>query len=91
MKRHKSPQLTPELREALSKTVPVNGKPVRLFDTMACRYCGGVHAEACPRVKRIKFKSDSKPEEIEFWPWGDWPEDRVIWDSELPIPSEDDE
>ena len=65
MKR-KTPQLTPELREALSKTVDVNGKKVRLFDTMACRYCGGVHAEACPRVKRIKFKTDSKPEEIEF-------------------------
>ncbi len=43
-----------------------------------CAHCGGVHAISCPRVKRIRFRSDgSTPMEVEFW--AEWPQDRVTY------------
>jgi hypothetical protein len=32
-----------------------------------CAHCGCYHTQACPRVKRIKFKSADVVEEVEFW------------------------
>jgi len=35
-----------------------------------CAHCGCYHTQACPRVKRIKFKSADVVEEVEFWQSG---------------------
>ena len=32
-----------------------------------CAHCGNYHTQACPRVKRLKFKSADVVEEVEFW------------------------
>ena len=32
-----------------------------------CAHCGCWHTQACPRVKRLKFKSPDVVEEVEFW------------------------
>jgi hypothetical protein len=32
-----------------------------------CVHCGCYHTQACPRVKRLKFKSADIVEEVEFW------------------------
>ena len=32
-----------------------------------CAHCGCWHTQACPRVKRLKFKSADVVEEVEFW------------------------
>jgi hypothetical protein len=41
-----------------------------------CAHCGGIHARACPRVKRMVFKGDDIAE-VEFWK--DWPQDDILW------------
>ncbi len=53
-----------------------------LYAQTPCIHCGGLHAIACPRVKRIRFRTDGGLEEVEFW--ADWPTDRVIWKEDLP-------
>jgi hypothetical protein len=35
-----------------------------------CAHCGCWHTQACPRVKRLKFKSADVVEEVEFWQSG---------------------
>lgn len=47
-----------------------------------CIHCGGLHAIACPRVRRIRLRTDGSLEEVEFW--RDWLTDRVIWKEDLP-------
>lgn len=32
-----------------------------------CVHCGCYHTQACPRVKRLKFKTADIVEEVEFW------------------------
>lgn len=47
-----------------------------------CRHCGGSHARACPRVKRLVFKPTGGQDdiaEVEYFPWGEWPDDFIIW------------
>jgi len=44
-----------------------------------CDHCGGVHARACPRVKRLAFHPNGAVAEVEFWRAGSWPEDQVVW------------
>jgi hypothetical protein len=33
-----------------------------------CVHCGGYHARACPRVKRLEFHQNGQPAAVEFWP-----------------------
>lgn len=44
-----------------------------------CAHCGGTHARACPRVKRLAYHPNGTLAEVEFWPSNDWPEDHIIW------------
>lgn len=45
-----------------------------------CSHCGGAHASACPRVRRIRFRPDGQtPVEVEFWQDGAWDTTRVVW------------
>lgn len=39
-----------------------------------CAHCGGYHARACPRVKRLAFHPNGGAAEVEFWPHNviDW-------------------
>ncbi len=47
-----------------------------------CVHCGGVHAIACPRIKRIRFRGDGQtPLEVEFWE--EWPRDRVVFPEDV--------
>lgn len=49
-----------------------------------CRWCGGIHARACPRVKRLTYdNSGTHVTEVEFWAWGEWPVDQVVWPEDL--------
>ena len=41
-----------------------------------CAHCGCYHTQACPRVKRLKFKSADVVEEVEFWP--EWDHDVTL-------------
>jgi hypothetical protein len=52
-----------------------------------CVHCQGIHSIACPRVKRIRFRPDQTPVEVEYfenfqWPtgggWIKWLEDLVV-------------
>lgn len=48
-----------------------------------CQHCGGRHARACPRVKRLKFHPTGALAEVAFWPDGEWSDDHVIWPEDL--------
>jgi hypothetical protein len=41
-----------------------------------CEHCGCYHTQACPRVKRLKFKSPDVVEEVEFW--SEWDRDVTL-------------
>jgi hypothetical protein len=50
----------------------------------SCRYCGGMHARACPRVKRLSYdQTGQHVTEVEFWPWNEWPEGQVVFPEDL--------
>jgi hypothetical protein len=51
-----------------------------------CRHCGGSHARACPRVRRLAFHPNGALSEVEFWKT--WPDDHVIWPEDLPDPED---
>lgn len=58
---------------------PTSEELARLRD-QRCIHCGGAHAIACPRVKRLRFRADGQtPLEVEFWADRDWPKDRVVF------------
>lgn len=46
-----------------------------------CDHCGGLHARACPRVKRLVRHSDGTWLEVEYWET--WPETNVIFPESL--------
>lgn len=54
-----------------------------LRETPACTHCGGWHAAACPRVRRVVFNSANAISEVEFWPWREWPKDHIVFPDEL--------
>lgn len=66
-------------------------------NTRACDHCGGRHARACPRVKRMAYYPQDndgvlKIQEVEFFPHGEWPHEDVIFADLLPFEeSEDDD
>jgi hypothetical protein len=56
---------------------------------MVCPYCGGVHHAKCPRVRKIEFHADgSTPKVVEFYEWGEWPEQTVLWPDQVHVPEE---
>lgn len=57
----------------------------------SCRYCGGMHARACPRVKRLAYdQTGMHVTEVEFWPWNQWPEGQVVFPEDLVAKEADD-
>lgn len=63
-------------------------KARKLFaEGKACKHCGGIHARACPRVKRMAFQGDNLIE-VEFWPEGRWSDDHIIWPEDAPAADE---
>jgi len=48
-----------------------------------CVQCGGLHLHACPRVKRLVMRNKEEISEVEFWPWGQWPADQVVWPADV--------
>jgi len=55
----------------------------KLADVPACAHCGGRHARACPRVRRMAWHPNGELAEVEFWPDGRWSESHVIWPEAL--------
>lgn len=55
----------------------------RLQNTKTCEFCGGIHEQACPRVKRIVYTEKGDPHEIEFWRDDQWPRDNILFPSEI--------
>lgn len=49
----------------------------------ACKHCGGLHARACPRVRRMLFHADGKLAEVDFWADGQWSDAYVIWPEQV--------
>lgn len=55
----------------------------KLLQIPQCQHCGGRHARACPRVKRMSFHPNSALAEVEFWPEGKWTDADIIWPEDL--------
>jgi hypothetical protein len=73
----------------LSPTEVTDAEEIQKDQT--CPWCGGIHARACPRVKRLAYDPTGKNvNEVEFWAWGEWPEDHVVWPEDL-VEKEDDD
>jgi hypothetical protein len=77
--RPREPEYTPE--EATEM--------LRVFRAQTCRHCGGAHARACPRVRRLTFHPDAKLAAVEFWPDGKWSDEFVQWPESLPLAPEE--
>ncbi len=84
--RREPERLDPETARALLAEVDlpipfpgVAGGKSTVWDQQKCQYCGGLHTRTCPRVKRIVYRDNNVPAEVEFWPHGQWPADEVIW------------
>lgn len=54
------------------------------FRSRRCQHCGGAHARACPRVRRLRFHPDSRLAAVEFWPHGAWSDEGIMWPESLP-------
>jgi hypothetical protein len=54
------------------------------FRVSRCEHCGGAHARACPRVRRLQFHENGRIAAVDFWPDGKWPSDHVQWPEGLP-------
>lgn len=54
------------------------------FRQRRCQHCGGAHARACPRVRRLRFHPDSRLAAVEFWPAGSWSDEGIMWPEDLP-------
>lgn len=44
-----------------------------------CEHCRGLHARACPRVKRIVYDDHRRVTEVEYWPDTAWPKDNITF------------
>jgi len=81
-------QLTEDLATARAVTATEVLTPEQRATLLAnaCAHCGGVHARACPRVKRLQFGADGRQViEVEFWRDGRWDETRVKWIEDLSL------
>jgi len=63
----KRPALKPTIDVATAKKI-MEQLSDPLVKNPLCAHCGCYHVRACPRVKRLKFKSADIVEEVEFWP-----------------------
>lgn len=57
----------------------------------ACSHCGGWHARACPRVRRMVFNPDGRLIEVEFWKAGEWPVNGIVWPEDVAAAAADGE
>lgn len=48
-----------------------------------CEHCGGLHARACPRVKKLVRHVDGSWLEVEYWPDDQWPKTNVVFPERL--------
>lgn len=50
-----------------------------------CRWCGGIHARECPRIKHIIYNpSDERSvREVEFWADGDWDSSAILFPEDV--------
>lgn len=57
------------------------------YERRQCQHCKGVHARACPRVKRIRYDTErgNAVAEVEYWPDGQWSDQHVIWPEDLGV------
>ncbi len=90
MKLHKVEPLpdrvSPEERAYQAELVPVapgSAEKAPRFALMRCSYCGGIHAQSCPRVARLEYDGSGRVTAVEFWAWGTWPEDRVVYADDI--------
>ena len=73
---------TPQPRDPLSAEERRDGK--QLLSSESCRWCGGLHARACPRVRKMSFHTDGTTvTEVEFWPENEWSDESIIWPEDL--------
>jgi hypothetical protein len=49
-----------------------------------CLHCGGAHARACPRVRRMAWHPNGQLAEVDFWEDGHWKDGHVTWPEDLP-------
>lgn len=54
-----------------------------LSSRKACVHCGGWHARACPRIRRMEFHANEVLAAVEFWPDGRWPTEQVVWPEQV--------
>jgi hypothetical protein len=54
------------------------------FRSHTCNHCGGSHARACPRVRRMEWHENERLAAVEFWPPGRWSDDTIVWPEDLP-------
>ena len=57
-------------------------------DGKACGDCGGIHARACPRVKRKVFHPNGNLIEVSYWRHGQWDESAVIFPEDAHDPDD---
>lgn len=55
----------------------------RLREIPSCQHCGGRHARACPRVRKMSFHPNGALAAVEFWPAGKWSDDDIIWPEDI--------
>lgn len=49
-----------------------------------CLWCGGYHARACPRVRRMRWSpTRTEPVEVEYWADGEWSDEHIWWPEDL--------
>jgi hypothetical protein len=55
------------------------------FENEACKWCGGLHQRACPRIRKIIYNpSDERAvREVEFWNDSEWDRSSVLWPEDL--------
>ena len=62
------------------------------LEALTCGFCGGIHSARCPRVRKIEFQADgSTPHIVEFYEWGEWPEETVLWPDQVTVPEQEDQ
>jgi hypothetical protein len=76
---HSNEELNRENLALRAPTPTMSAAEIEQAKASVCVHCGGVHAISCPRIKRIRFRADQTPYEVEFWPGDEWPKERVIF------------
>jgi hypothetical protein len=56
----------------------------RHYQSRRCDHCAGVHARACPRVRKLEFHENGRLKSVTFWARGQWSEDGILWPEDIP-------